>query len=155
MKPVLDIDVTVGAAGWRALLGEEPLAFARRILGAAAANEKAAGAVSVLFGDDDAVQALNRTFRNKDKPTNVLSFPAPPNFGVLGDIALALETVTREAEEQGKAAKAHAAHLLAHGFLHLLGYDHESDTDAERMEARERAIMSGLGLPDPYAAGAP
>jgi probable rRNA maturation factor len=155
MTATLDIDVTVGAAGWRALLGEEPRAFARRVLSVAAAEEAARGAVAVLFGDDAAVRALNRTFRSKDSPTNVLSFAAPAHFGTLGDIALALETVTREAEEQGKTAKAHATHLLAHGYLHLAGYDHDNDEDAEKMEARERAVLARLGLPDPYAERAP
>jgi probable rRNA maturation factor len=152
MRPVLDIDSVVAAEGWRAVLGEDPDAFALRVVRAAAAGEGAGGSVSVLFGDDEAVRTLNRTFRHKDAPTNVLSFPAPEGFGALGDIALALETVTREAEAQGKPAKAHATHLLAHGFLHLVGYDHAEDADAARMEAREREILAALGLPDPYEA---
>lgn len=154
MKTPLIIDAVIDAEGWRAVLCEDPDAFATRILRAAAADEATGGAVSVLFADDDAVRALNRTFRGKDAPTNVLSFPAPEGFGALGDIALALETVTREAEAQGKPVRAHATHLLAHGFLHLIGYDHEAEADAERMEARERAILAALGLPDPYEAAA-
>jgi probable rRNA maturation factor len=154
MKRPLEIDAVVDAEGWRAALGEDVDVFAARVLRAAAVDETAGGAVSVLFADDDAVRALNRTFRGKDAPTNVLSFPAPEGFGALGDIALALETVTREAEAQGKPLKAHVTHLLAHGFLHLIGYDHESEADAERMEARERAILTRLGLPDPYEAAA-
>lgn len=152
MKGPLLIDAVVEAEGWRAALGEDPEAFAKRVVRAAASGEEAGGAVSVLFADDAAVRTLNRTFRQKDAPTNVLSFPAPDGFGTLGDISLALETVTREAEEQGKPVKAHATHMLAHGFLHLVGYDHAAEADAERMEARERAILAGLGLPDPYEA---
>jgi len=152
MKGPLLIDAVVEAEGWRGALGEDPEAFARRVVRAAAEGEDAGGAVSVQFADDATVRTLNRTFRQKDAPTNVLSFPAPEGFGALGDISLALETVTREAEEQGKAVKAHATHMLAHGFLHLIGYDHAAEADATRMEARERAILAGLGLPDPYEA---
>lgn len=119
----------------------------------AAAMEHIVGEVSVLLTDDAAVQALNRDWRGKDSPTNVLSFPAPENqAGLLGDIALAQETIVREASEQGKSVEAHATHLIIHGFLHLLGYNHEQDEEAEAMEARERAILAALGVADPYAA---
>jgi probable rRNA maturation factor len=122
-------------------------------LAAAAAAESKEGAVSLLLGDDHAIQALNRDFRGKDAPTNVLSFPpsvlgAEPNF--LGDIALAAETIVQEAEFQGKSFDNHAAHLVVHGFLHLLGYDHENDADAVKMESREREILASLGIDDPY-----
>lgn len=151
MMGALDIDAVVEADGWRAALGEDPEKLAVRVIRAAAKGEKASGAVSVLFADDAAVQALNRTWRGKDTPTNVLSFPAPAGFNAVGDIAIALETVVAEAAAQGKTVAQHATHMLAHGFLHLIGYDHEADADAERMEARERAILDGLGVPDPYA----
>ena len=109
--------------------------------------------MSVLLTSDEAVQALNQRFRHQDKPTNVLSFPAPQNpEHHLGDIALAFETCEREAAEQGKSLAHHLQHLVAHGALHLVGYDHQSDADAEAMEALEREILSGLGVPDPYAA---
>ena len=109
--------------------------------------------IGVLLTNDEAVRALNAKFRNQDKPTNVLSFPAPPNpENHLGDIALAFETCEREAAEQGKSLAHHLQHLVAHGALHLVGYDHQSDADAEAMEALEREILSGLGVPDPYAA---
>lgn len=150
MRPALEIEAVVEAEGWVMALGVDPDAFVARILRTAAKGEKAQGAVSVLFADDAAVRALNRTWRGKDAPTNVLSFPAPAGLGAVGDIALALETVVAEARDRGKPVSDHAAHLIAHGFLHLLGYDHEADADAERMEARERAIMAELGLPDPY-----
>lgn len=150
MIGAIEIDAVVEAEGWREALGEDPEKLALRVVRAAARGEKAFGAVSVLFGDDAAVQGLNRIWRGKDKPTNVLSFPAPEGFNALGDIALALETIAAEAAAQGKTVAQHATHMLAHGFLHLVGYDHESDADAERMEARERLILEGLGLPDPY-----
>jgi probable rRNA maturation factor len=109
--------------------------------------------VSVLLTDDAEVRVLNADYRGKDKPTNVLSFPAPefarPH---LGDIALAYETCAREAAEQGKPLAAHLAHLVAHGVLHLVGWDHQTEVEAEAMEDLERTILAELGLPDPYAA---
>lgn len=122
-----------------------------RALGAAAAAEQAEGAVAVLLADDAALRDLNARWRGKDKPTNVLSFPAPEGFG-LGDIALAYETVADEAQTQGKTFAAHATHLLVHGYLHLLGYDHEVEDEARAMETRERAILAALGVADPYEA---
>lgn len=109
---------------------------------------------------------LNRTWRNKDKPTNVLSFPAAPvapgangapnrfpakEFSELGDLAICAPVVSREAREQGKTAQAHWAHMVVHGVMHLLGYDHENDRDATVMEAREVKILAQLGYSDPYA----
>jgi probable rRNA maturation factor len=118
--------------------------------------------VSVRLTDDAEVQALNREYRHKDKPTNVLSFPmvqpdlleglANSDDGevLLGDIVLARETCAREAEEKSVAFADHATHLIVHGALHLLGYDHQGDTEAEAMEALERAILATLGIDDPY-----
>jgi probable rRNA maturation factor len=112
--------------------------------------------VNVLFTSDAEMRILNRDFRGKDAPTNVLSFPAlpvqSPDGGEtqLGDIALAFETVAREAGEQGKPLLHHVSHLIVHGTLHLLGYDHESDEAADAMEQRERDILAALGIPDPY-----
>jgi probable rRNA maturation factor len=91
---------------------------------------------------------LNRTWRRKDKPTNVLSFAA--EAPVLGDLAICAPVVAREAREQGKSPSAHWAHMVVHGVLHLLGYDHENDRDAQRMEAREANILAQLGMPNPY-----
>jgi len=108
----------------------------------------------VLLTDDIAVQALNAKFRGKDQPTNVLSFPTPPNPEQhLGDIALAYQTCAREAAEQGKSLAFHLQHLVAHGVLHLLGYDHMTELEAEEMEGLERVVLASLGVPDPYAAG--
>jgi probable rRNA maturation factor len=114
--------------------------------------------VSVLFTSDADIQVMNKTWRKQDKPTNVLSFPAAPLPAVpdhdlpLGDIALAYETVMREAEEADKPVAHHVTHLLVHGTLHLLGYDHETDVDADEMEAKERQILARMGIADPYAA---
>jgi len=113
------------------------------------------GAIVVLLTDDEALQALNGRFRGQDKPTNVLSFPAPQNLeGHLGDIALALGVCAREAAEQGKSLADHLCHLTVHGTLHLLGYDHETDAEAELMEGLERTLLARLGVTDPYGAPA-
>ncbi|HUP91665.1 MAG TPA: rRNA maturation RNase YbeY [Solimonas sp.] len=95
-------------------------------------------------------QALNLRFRGKDKPTNVLSFHGERAAQLLGDLVICAPVVVAEAREQGKPARAHWAHMVVHGCLHLLGYDHETAKDAKRMEARETAILKGLGFPDPY-----
>ena len=107
--------------------------------------------VSLLFTDDAAVRVLNRTWRGKDKPTNVLSFSQPAG-PLLGDIVLAAETVTREADLANKPVADHIAHLIVHGTLHLLGYDHEEEAEAEAMERLEAAALAEMGLADPYAA---
>lgn len=146
-EPPLSIDFSVEAVAWAGL--EAPLAQA---LQEAALAEAAGGSVAVLLADDEAIAALNLQFRGKPGPTNVLSFPpAAGEAGFIGDIAMAAETIAREAENQGKSFVHHASHLVVHGFLHLLGYDHLEPEDAERMEARERAILAGLGIEDPYA----
>ncbi len=106
----------------------------------------------ILLTDDATVRDLNARFRAKDSPTNVLSFPAPPNpEGHLGDIALAYETCAAEALTQHKPLAHHLQHLVAHGVLHLIGYDHQTDAEADAMEALERRVLAGLGVPDPYA----
>lgn len=114
------------------------------------------GVVSVSIDRDAALRDLNRQWRNMDKPTNVLSFPAPALPHVAprqwGDIAISYETTAREAADEGKPFADHLSHLAVHGFLHLLGYDHESDHDAEKMEAAERTILARVDVPDPYAA---
>lgn len=113
--------------------------------------------LSLVFTDDASIQALNAQWRGKDKPTNVLSFPAfPVRAGdqpgpMLGDIIIARETVEREALDEGKPFENHLTHLIVHGFLHLLGYDHQTEEEAEEMERRERDILHALAIPDPYA----
>ena len=112
--------------------------------------------VSLCLADDAALRALNARWRGIDRPTNVLSFPAaepgrPGGARALGDIALAFETLEREAAELAIPLADHYRHLIAHGFLHLIGYDHETDREAERMEALETRILARLGAADPYA----
>jgi probable rRNA maturation factor len=137
----------------------------RAIRTAAAAIANASGEVAVVLTDDAAIRALNRDWRKLDKPTNVLSFPAPPRSAVpgtaipstsgapalLGDIVIAYETTAREALAEGKPFSHHLAHLAVHGFLHLLGYDHESDAAAHDMERLEARILARLDVPDPYS----
>ncbi len=109
--------------------------------------------ISLLFCDDARMRELNRDFRGKDKPTNVLSFPGPDlpeSAPVLGDIALGYETIVREAQEQGKSFADHTRHMIVHGFLHLLGYDHETAAEASEMEAMEIRILRRLGVENPY-----
>lgn len=155
----LDVDIEEWPAGdWEGL--------AARAAAAAGEGEPCLAnprlAASILFTSDAEVHALNREWRQRDKPTNVLSFPmleredlaglAPDGPPVLlGDIALARETCAREAAEKGIALEHHAAHLIVHGLLHLAGHDHvDSEEEAEAMEALETAILAKLGIPDPY-----
>lgn len=112
-----------------------------------------AGDVTIRIVDESESRDLNHRFRGKDKPTNVLSFPYDGetlDVPVLGDIVICAPVVAREALEQHKASKAHWAHMVVHGCLHLLGFDHLEDAEAEDMEQRERDILSTLGFPDPY-----
>lgn len=119
--------------------------------------------IVVMGCDDDRIAALNEHFRGKAKPTNVLSWPSvehaprapgalpvPPEGDELGDIAISYDTCLAEAESQGKPFADHVTHLLVHAILHLAGYDHEAEADAETMEDAERSILAGLGIPDPY-----
>ncbi|WP_117195368.1 rRNA maturation RNase YbeY [Rhizobium terrae] len=162
--PELDIQISVEDEGWP----DEPalLAMSGKVLGAAAdflAREekqpfpKTAPELSLVFTNDAAIQEINAEWRGKDKPTNVLSFPAFPlqpggrPGPMLGDIVIARETVEREAVELDKTFSDHLTHLLVHGFLHLFGYDHMDTDEAEEMEGLETRILAGLGLSDPYA----
>jgi probable rRNA maturation factor len=134
-----------------------------RVLAEAARQSGRAGAVSILFTDDAEMQALNRQWRGLDKATDVLAFPstpappvraaagAPASPPLLGDLAVGYGVAFGDAETMGKAVDAHIAHLLAHGFLHLVGYDHMTDEEADRMEGLETSILSALGWADPYA----
>ncbi|MGQ0457364.1 MAG: rRNA maturation RNase YbeY [Hyphomicrobium sp.] len=150
---VLAVDLSESGGDWSAL-GEDATA----ILAAAAALARRQGlltrpaSVSIALASDVEVAALNAAYRGKARPTNILSFPAGRGApsGFLGDIVLAAETVQREAREQAIPLVQHVQHLVVHGILHLLGYDHESDADAERMERLETSILAELGIPDPY-----
>jgi probable rRNA maturation factor len=115
--------------------------------------------LAVMLTDDAGIRTLNSNWRGIDKPTNVLSFPALPPSGpsgpddaprMLGDIAIAYQTTRQEADDEQKPFDHHLSHLAVHGFLHLIGYDHENDGDAEAMETLERQILAQLGIPDPY-----
>jgi len=150
------LDIIVEAPAWKALRGVKP-ALRRAIAEAAAPMRLEESELAIVLTDDAAIRELNRRWRGRDKPTNVLSFPAhglvPPGSGPLplGDVVIAYETMAREAQEQGLPLTHHLTHLAVHGFLHLLGYDHESDTEAETMEQLERDILARLDVPDPYA----
>ena len=106
--------------------------------------------LSVLVCGDETIRGLNHQWREKDKPTNVLSFPNEPDGVLLGDIIISLETTARESALENKTLEDHFSHLMIHGFLHIFGYDHENDTEAEEMESLETEILKGLGIADPY-----
>ena len=141
------VDVVLLDPAWaKALPGVERLV--RKAARAATSNRKRS--LTIALADDRRVRELNVRDRRKDKPTNVLSYPSGER-DCLGDVVLARQTVWREAKSQGKTAADHLAHLVVHGTLHLMGYDHEtSEADAERMEALERRILAKLGIADPY-----
>lgn len=144
------IEIEVEDAAWTAAL---PDAEAVVLSAATAALGTVEGDVVVLLTDDAGVQDLNARFRDKDRPTNVLSFPAAESaFPHLGDVVLGHAYCAAEAEAQGKTLSDHLSHLVVHGVLHLLGRDHEDDAEAEEMEAEEREILASLGVADPYAA---
>ena len=158
MSTALDIDVQVQSPKWDG----EPAAVETVRAAVAAATEAvpAKGEMSVVLTDDAAVRSLNRDWRGIDKPTNVLSFPAssPKTKGIpalLGDVIVAYETLAREAAEEKKPVPHHLAHLVVHGYLHLLGYDHQTDSEAEAMEGLERNILARLNIADPYRDYAP
>jgi probable rRNA maturation factor len=140
------VDVVLLDPAWaKALPGVERLV--RKAARAATNNRKRS--LTIALADDRRVRALNARDRRKDKPTNVLSYPSGER-DFLGDVVLARQTVWREAKAQGKRPADHVAHLVVHGVLHLMGYDHESNADAERMEALERRILKRLAIADPY-----
>jgi probable rRNA maturation factor len=149
----IEIDIAPGAASLDATLAT---VIASAIAAANQAAGPVQGEVTVVVDDDGRIRELNRLWRGFDKPTNVLSFPSPnvqPGPALtLGDIVISYETAAREAAAEGKSLPDHVAHLCVHGFLHLLGYDHESDDEAEAMEGLERDILARIGVSDPYVA---
>jgi probable rRNA maturation factor len=154
-------EVLVVADCWLAEPGAE--AVIQRAVAVAAEMVNAdtgAAELAVMLTDDAGIRTLNRNWRGIEKPTNVLSFPALPPTGprgpddaphMLGDIAIAYETTRKEADDEQKPFDHHLGHLAVHGFLHLIGYDHENDDDAEAMETLEQEILAQLGIPNPYA----
>lgn len=153
-------DISIENEGWLKFDIETIVSACLSSLEAEALDGMRPGEVVLLFTDNDAVHELNREWRGKDKPTNVLSFPAE-DFPVpegeaapLGDIALALETCLSEADEKDISPEAHLSHLILHGILHLLGYDHISDSDAAEMEDLERRLLARIGIADPYGSAA-
>ena len=153
---MITLDIMIEAGDWSRLEGAEALAQ-KAAEAALAVTYEADGEfeASVMLTDDAQIRELNRTWRGNDKPTNVLSFPAPEQPGSsgprhLGDIALAYETLVRESEEESKELAHHFAHLIVHGVLHLLGYDHEVEAEAEIMEGLEVKALATLGIADPY-----
>jgi probable rRNA maturation factor len=155
--PALLIDIVASCALWETALPEAAAMAqeaARRALRASGAQLAAETELALVLADDATIRALNSQWRGQDKPTNVLSFPAGSDAGapllLLGDVILAFETVRREAQEQGKSLADHLQHLVVHGVLHLVGFDHLADDEAERMEALERQVLATLGIADPY-----
>lgn len=155
----VEIDVLTEAELWAELKDAESIAVTAALAALAAVSEEVPdpAEMSITLTDDAHIRILNREWRDIDKPTNVLSFPAPdlpedvddaPQ--PLGDVIVAYETLRREAEQDGKDAAHHLTHLVVHGTLHLLGYDHIEDDEAEEMEGLERQILAGLGIDDPY-----
>ncbi|HEY5338983.1 MAG TPA: rRNA maturation RNase YbeY [Rhizomicrobium sp.] len=145
------IEISVEDVKWKKL-GPDLPARIERAIARTLAHEKAKGSLTLLLTDDAHLKDLNALFRGKNKPTNVLSFPAEENADrYLGDIAIALGVVKREAKEAGKTAPDHTVHLAVHGALHLLGHDHEKPREAARMERLETEILAEFGIADPYA----
>ncbi|XUM23761.1 rRNA maturation RNase YbeY [Bradyrhizobium oligotrophicum S58] len=160
-SPIPTTEVIVAADCWQDQPDAEDVIH-RAIAAAAETVDADVGdaEIAVMLTDDAGIRTLNSNWRGIDKPTNVLSFPALQPTGprgdddaprMLGDIAIAYETMRREADEEQKPFDQHLSHLTVHGFLHLIGYDHETDDEAEEMEALEREILAHLGIPDPYA----
>jgi probable rRNA maturation factor len=148
------IDIQMQSHLWNAQPAAEQTVRAA-ICTAAALLSTSPGEVSIVLSDDSAIRALNRDWRGVDKPTNVLSFPAPKASAgkkMLGDIVIAYETLARECDDEDRVFLHHLAHLAVHGFLHLIGYDHETDAQAEEMEGLESKIMTRMKMPDPYLA---
>ena len=153
---MIAVEVAQEAVGWPADAGRLVQQAVEAALAVAPEAPREPVEISVLLGSDPTLLELNRAWRGKDAPTNVLSFPAPPlqpgapGPRPLGDIALALETVAREASAEGKSIADHLMHLVVHGMLHLLGRDHEDAAEAESMEALEVEALARLDVADPY-----
>ena len=146
------IDIAIECLTWNGVGDVERIATRAVAAAVAAADlDIATGSeLSLVLADDAFVQGLNKAWRGQDKPTNVLSFPSDAPT-LLGDIVVAYETSAREAAEEGKSLAGHLSHLVVHGFLHLVGFDHENEDEADAMERLEAEILSSLGIASPYA----
>ena len=144
----VEITIQVESKRWKTLLKPYTKTVQNACSAALSARKIKKGELAVVLANDAFVRDLNKTYRGKNKPTNVLSFPGQGD--ALGDIVLAHETIAREAREQGKRFKDHATHLLVHGVLHLSGLDHEADKEAEAMENMEVKILKKLDISNPY-----
>jgi len=161
-RPAPAIEILVESARWNGRRGVQPLlrraiARASTALPVKATRSTSGAELAIVLTNDSAIRELNRTWRGKDEPTNVLAFPSDLQAGphrLLGDIVIAYETLAREARAERKRFDHHLAHLAVHGFLHLCGYDHETARQAATMERLETAILARLGVPDPYIARA-
>ena len=148
---MIELDLRVAEPAWTDRITELET-ICQRALDAGADQKATTGEVAVLLTDDQEIQTLNRDWRGKDKPTDVLSFPADPmDRPFLGDIAVAIGVTETDAKVRGLSLDQHLSHLLIHGLLHLLGHDHKDDTEAAEMEAIEVAALASLGWPDPYS----
>ena len=149
------VQLQFGDTRWRKVRGLSARLETAALRALRRGNAPPKAALTVLLSDDAQLQSLNRDFRGKDKPTNVLSFPAAANDdNYLGDVALAYEVTREEARAAGKRLADHATHLVVHGVLHLLGFDHVTERQARDMEPLETRILAELGIADPYAAEA-
>jgi len=150
------VDVVIDAPQWADAFDAEQLALAcvNAVMTRGRQLSLPTSEVCLVFTSDSRMRELNLRWRMIDKPTNVLSFPAPANPGspiaALGDVFLGFETIAREAKTQGKTIRDHAAHMIVHGFLHLIGYDHQTDGQADEMESEEIAILAMIGMNNPY-----
>ena len=149
-KSPLHIDILIKDEAWHELGHIDSICRSAIDSAAASFSDLLGDEVSIALIDDAEMQTLNRDFRGKDKPTNVLSFPNPGPDNGLGDIVLARETLIREASERDLETVHHLTHLLVHGFLHLLGYDHQNDDDAQEMEGLEVTLLRGMDIDNPY-----
>lgn len=155
--PTIAVDVMVESALWNDVPEAETI-LRRALVAAAVETADSHAEIAILLTGDSEIRELNRRWRGQDKPTNVLSFPsgtAGRAAGHLGDIVIAYETLAREAAAENKPFAHHLAHLAIHGYLHLLGYDHITNSEAEKMERLEAGLLRRLGIPDPYARLAP
>ena len=154
----MTVTIEVEDEAWQALAGLDQLArtaVASALSGAGADGQERE--IALLFTSDQSIAEINADWRGKNNPTNVLSFPASSDMPIpegeprpLGDIVLSHGVIAREAAEQGKTLHDHTAHLIVHGVLHLLGFDHDTDVEADKMEHLETSILKGLGISDPY-----